>query len=176
VVPGAVTVGVFLLTSLSWGLGWRTPTAGSPAEAVSLAPLSWAAAGLRAAGVAGETVNALVTAVSAVLIVAGIAWVWVRLGPRGLSTRAAASRGVPLEERGDPLPILAAGPALQPWYATWLIPVVALCVVPRRAWLVGVAALLLLPALQDVLPPPLALLALAPLALALRRPRAQISA
>ena len=184
VVPGAVTVGVFLLTSLSWGLGWRNPTAGSPAEAVSLAPLSWAAAGLRAAGVAGETVNALVTAVSAVLIVTGIAWVWVRLGPRGLSTRAAASRGAPLEERGDPLPFLAAvlavacvaGPALQPWYATWLIPVVALCVVPRRAWLVGVAALLLLPALQDVLPPPLALLALAPLAFALRRPRAQISA
>lgn len=109
---------------------------------------------------------------------------WVRLGPRGLSTRAAASRGAPLEERGDPLPFLAAvlavacvaGPALQPWYATWLIPVVALCVVPRRAWLVGVAALLLLPALQDVLPPPLALLALAPLAFALRRPRAQISA
>ena len=173
-VPGAVTVAVFLLSSLSWGLGWRNPTAGSPAEAVSLAPLSWAAAGLRAAGVPGEAVNALVTGVSAVLIVGGIAWVWVRLGPRGLSTR------------GDPLLFLAAvlavacvaGPALQPWYATWLIPVVALCApASRRAWLAGVAALLLLPALQDVLPPPLALLALLPLVpVLLRRRRAHISA
>ncbi len=186
-VPGAITVATFLASSLSWGLGWRNPTAGSPAEAVSLAPLFWAAEGLRLAGMPGDTVNTLVAAVSAALIVGGVVWTWVRLGPRVLSTRAAASRDARLKEQGHPLPFLAvvlavacvAGPALQPWYATWLIPVVALCGFGprgRRLWAAGVAAVLLLPALQDVLPPPLALAVVLPLALALHRPRAQISA
>ena len=171
VVPGAITVAAFLASSLSWGLGWRNPTAGSPAEAVSLAPLSWAATGLRVAGVPGETVNVVVTGVSALLILVGVVWVWVRFGPRG-------------DAVGHPLPFLAAvlaiacvaGPALQPWYATWLVPVVVLCpLTPRQrgAWAGGVAAVALLPALQDVLPPPLALLAVAVLVLptVLRRTR-----
>ncbi|MFT3888663.1 MAG: polyprenol phosphomannose-dependent alpha 1,6 mannosyltransferase MptB [Arachnia sp.] len=165
VVPAVASVAVFLLTSWRWGLGWRAATAGSPVEAVSLAPLSWVAAGLRAAGL-GQA-NGLVSAISVALIAAGVAWVWVRLGPR------ADAVGRPTAFAAAVLAVVClAGPALQVWYLTWLIPLLPLCGLGGRwrgLWRVGIVALLLLPALQDVLPPPLALLAVAPLAWLLAR-------
>lgn len=173
VVPGAVTVLTFLATSLSWGLGWRNPTAGNPVAATSNAPLSWVASFFRYHELlSAPAANSLVGAVSTVIIVIGVVVVWIKLGPRGDSV-------------GRPWPFLAAvlvvfcvcAPALQPWYVTWLLPVYVFCGLGaawHRAWLIVVAAMALLPPLQDLLAPyvSMALLAL-PLAFLWRWMNAQ---
>lgn len=151
VVPGLITIATFLVSSLSWGLGWRNPTAGSPVEATSNAPLSWVASFLRYNELLPHpTANALVTGLSTLLIVVAIVLVWVRVGPTG------ARIGRPWLFT---VLVLAAfnvfGPALQPWYLTLFLPLyVFLRGDPgwNRVWLVVVAAFALLAPLQDILP------------------------
>lgn len=152
VVPGLITVATFLLSSLSWGLGWRNPTAGNPVEATSNAPLSWVASFLRYHELLPQpTANALITGLSTVLIAAAIVVVWVRIGPTGART-------------GRPwlfaVAVLAAfnvfGPALQPWYLTLVLPLYVFLRPDarwNRAWLVLVAAFTLLSPLQDFFAP-----------------------
>ena len=159
VVPGAITVAVFLLTSAKRGLGWRNPTAGNPVEATSNAPLSWIASFLRYHHMLSFPVaNALVGWVSTLLIVGAVLLLWSRLGPLGSRT-------------GDPwrflLSVLAAfcvlAPALQPWYVTWLLPIYALAGLAggwHRVWLVCVIGFGLLAPLQDVIAPYWAMIAL----------------
>lgn len=154
VVPGAVTVAVFVATSLRFGFGWRSPTAGNPVGALSNAPLSWAAEALRY-WLADEVANSAVTTVSMLLILAAVALAWVKLGPRGDD---------PCDPWAFAMAVLAAicvfGPALQPWYLTWLLP---LYVFWRpgarwhRVWLVVVVGFTLLPGLQTMMPPLLAM-------------------
>ena len=152
VLPGAVTVATFLLTSASRGLGWRNPTAGNPIEATSNAPFSWVASFLRYNEVFSFPVaNALVGAVSTVCIALAVVLLWVRFGPRGDSV------GAPWRFT---LAVLTAAcalaPALQPWYLTWLLPLYAFAGLParwHRVWLVCVLAFSLLPALQDKIAP-----------------------
>lgn len=151
-VAGGVTVATFLVSSLSWGLGWRAETAGSPTGASSNAPLSWLATYLRhrEAG-PGGVADGAVGLLSILLIAVTGVLVWARWGPKGQSA-------------GEPwlftVAVLGAfllfAPALQPWYLTWLLPLYMF--VPRtqrtdRVWLVLVAALALLPALQDAMAP-----------------------
>ena len=168
VVPGAITIVTFLASSLSWGLGWRNPTAGSPVEATSNAPLSWVASFLRYNHIFTFPVaNSLVNAVSTLLIVAAVCFAWVKVGPRGTGI-------------GRPwlfsIAVLVAfnvfGPALQPWYLTWVIPLYVFVRAPaswNRVWLVLVIAFALLPTLQDILPSYVSMLIVAvPLALAWR--------
>jgi len=154
VVPGVVTIAVFALTSLRFGFGWRSPTAGNPVGAMSNAPLSWVAEGLRYP-LTDDAANSIVTAVSTLLILAAVAVAWVKLGPRGDDPR-------------DPwafaMAVLAAfcvlGPALQPWYLTWLLPLYVFWRTGarwHRAWLVVVVGFTLLPALQTMMPPLIAM-------------------
>lgn len=152
---GAMAVLTFVAISFATGLGlgWNNATAGNPLMASSNAPLSWLASFLRYRELAPEnTVITGLTVVSAVLVVAGVVWAVVRYGPR------------PPEHVGHPwalvIGVLTAyavlGPGLQPWYATWIIPFVALAR-PSRPWAHGfvVATVLasVIPALQDVVPP-----------------------
>ena len=151
VVPGLITIAVFLLTSLRLGLGWRNPTAGNPVGATSNAPLSWVASFLRYNEVFPETTaNALVNGFSTLLILAAVIALWVWVGPRG------DSDGRPwLFAVGVLTAFMVFAPALQPWYVTWILPLYAFCGVSRRWdrwWLVAVLAFGLLPALQDALP------------------------
>ncbi len=168
VVPGAITVAAFLASSVSFGLGWRNPTAGNPIEATSNAPLSWVASFFRYHELLPvATANQLVSLASSVLIAIGIVVVWVLLGPRGNTV-------------ARPWPFLVAvlvvacvcGPALQPWYVTWFIPFFVLCRLGgrwNRLWLLGVLAAGLLPPLQDLISPYVAMAILAvPLFLMLR--------
>jgi len=152
VVPGLTTVVTFLLTSLSWGLGWRNPTAGNPIGATSNAPMSWVASFLRYHQVFSFPVaNAVVSTVSTVLIVALVLALWVVIGPRG------SGIGRPwLFAVGVLVVFNVAGPALQPWYLTWVLPLFAFVRGPaalNRVWLVVVCGFALLPPLQDLLPP-----------------------
>ncbi len=173
---GAAAVLAFLGVSFATGLGmgWRNPTAGSPLEAVSNAPLSWLAWLARSISpTTAQTITPLLTALSSLLVLAALAWLVVRYGPR------------PPDGPGRPwalavgalLAFAALGPALQPWYLTWVAPFVALATPsPRaqRAWLATVGAVALLPALQDVMAPPVAMAVLAvPVWLALRALRAR---
>lgn len=152
---GAMAVASFLALSFATGLGlgWNNPTAGNPLMATSNAPLSWAASFVRYQELAPEgVVISALTATSALLVVAGIVWLVVRYGPR------------PPERVGHPwalvIGVLTAyallGPGLQPWYATWILPFVALAR-PSRPWAHGfvlaTAMAGLIPALQDVIPP-----------------------
>lgn len=158
VVQGLVTVAVFVATSLATGLGfgWNAETAGNPISATSNAPLSWVASFGRYHGLADfGTVNAIVTAVGLGFIVAALVWLYTRFGPRA-------------EEPGNPwafvsLGLLAfgvLGPAFQPWYLTWVIPFYLFCrFAPRwdRIALLVLLGFALLPALQDLLPPYIAM-------------------
>lgn len=161
-VPGVITIGVFLATSWRLGLGWRAPTAGNPIAATSNTPLSWVASFLRYHELLpNHTVaNTLVTGVSTLLILVAFVVLWLRLGPFGHST-------------GEPWLFAAAvvtaacvlAPALQPWYLTWLLPLYPLCRLGKRwdwAWLVAIAGFSLLPGLQDVLAPYIAMFVVAP--------------
>ena len=152
VVPGAITVATFVLTSLHRGFGWSADTAGSPVEATSNAPLSWVAAFIRSSGMASESVaNGSVSLLSSMLIAVTVVLAWVRFGPKG------GALGRPWMFAALVLALACIfGPALQPWYLTWLLPIYPLIRVgPKwhRWWLVGVIAFSLLPSLQDVMGP-----------------------
>ncbi|WP_345581365.1 polyprenol phosphomannose-dependent alpha 1,6 mannosyltransferase MptB [Tessaracoccus lubricantis] len=152
-VPGAVTVLTFLATSFTWGLGWRNPTAGNPIGATSNSPLSWVASFFRYHEVFPEGVSDRgINLVSTLLIGAAVIWLWVRWGPKGRTT---ADRPW-LFTLAVLVAFMVFAPALQPWYLTWLLPLYVFCprtVVADRVWLIMVAAFALLPALQDTLPP-----------------------
>jgi len=152
---GAAAVGAFAL--ISWvtglGLGWRNPTAGSPLQATSNAPISWVASFARFHELIsdGRIISGL-TLFTALLIVAGIVRLVLEVGPR------------PPDSVGEPwllacgvlLAFAILGPALQPWYLTWVIPFVALSrptVSQQHLYLVGSALCALLAPLQDVLAP-----------------------
>lgn len=150
-VAGAVTIATFLVSSWSWGLGWRNPTAGSPIEVTSNAPLSWIASFLRYHHVFSFPVaNSVVTVLSTLLIIALIVAVWVKFGPRG------SGIGRPWTFSVAVLTVfMVVGPALQPWYLTWVIPFYAFMrgtARLNRIWLTVIVAFALLPTLQDVLP------------------------
>ncbi|MBB1511565.1 polyprenol phosphomannose-dependent alpha 1,6 mannosyltransferase MptB [Tessaracoccus sp. MC1627] len=153
-VPGAVTIAVFALVSLRFGFGWGNPTAGNPIGAMSNAPLSWLAEALRYP-LPDDVVNPAVTTVSTVLLLAAFVALWVRIGPRGDDPR---------RPWAFMLAVLAAfcvlGPALQPWYLTMLLPLYVFWLAgPRwdRAWLVVVVGFTLLPALQTLVAPLIAM-------------------
>ena len=152
VVPGLITVATFLVSSVSWGLGWRNPTAGNPIGATSNAPLSWVASFLRYHEVFSVAMsNQVVSTVSALLIFGLIVALWVAVGPRGDDI------GRPwLFAVGVLVAFNVAGPALQPWYLTWVLPLYAFVrasAAANRIWLVVVVAFALLPPLQDLLAP-----------------------
>ena len=129
---GTVAVGVFVGVSLGSGLGfgWNNPTAGSPLAVMSDSPLSWVIQVMRFLGQ-----EASLTPVMRVLtLVAGLAvltaWVWLvaRFGPRP------GEPGRPwVVLLGGLLAFALLGPALQPWYFTWVAPFVALAL-PGRRW------------------------------------------
>lgn len=151
-VPGAVTVATFALSSLSWGFGWRNPTAGNPIEATSNAPLSWVASFIRYHHLLAHPIaNSLITAVSTVLIATAIVLAWMRFGPTG-------------QRIGRPwaMTLLALvafnvlGPALQPWYVSLLLPLYVFLRAGawwNRGWLLAVIGFALLAPLQDLLAP-----------------------
>ena len=129
---GAVAVAVFV--GVSWGsglgFGWNNPTAGSPLAVMSDSPLSWVIQVMRFLGQ-----EASLTPVMRVLtFVAGLAvltaWVWLvaRFGPRP------GEPGRPwVVLLGGLLAFALLGPALQPWYFTWVAPFIALAL-PGRRW------------------------------------------
>ena len=154
-VGGAAAVGTFALVSWATGLGmgWRNPTAGSPLQATSNAPISWVASFARFHELLsdGRIISSL-TLFTAVLIIAGIVVLVWKLGPR------------PPDDVGQPwllvcgllLAFAVLGPALQPWYLTWIIPFVALAQPGLRmqhAFVVVTFVCALLAPLQDVMAP-----------------------
>ncbi len=154
VVPGLATIVTFLAWSFGsgLGLGWRGARAGNPIGASSNAPMSWIASFGRYHELAPDAVvNTVVTACSMLLVVLVIGALLVWIGPRA-------------DRAGKPwlflvLSLLAfgfVGPALQPWYVTWVIPFFAF-VDARRWWRYAWWGLLLaftaLPPLQDAIPP-----------------------
>ncbi|WP_158600554.1 polyprenol phosphomannose-dependent alpha 1,6 mannosyltransferase MptB [Tessaracoccus antarcticus] len=152
---GAAAVGMFALVSFvtGLGLGWRNPTAGSPLQATSNAPISWVASFARFHELLpNHQIISILTTFTSLLVVAGVAWLAWRLGPRPPS-----SVGQPwLLACGVLLAFAVLGPALQPWYMTWVLPFVALARPGLRLQhlflLVTVLCVLLAP-LQDVMAP-----------------------
>ncbi|MGV8846973.1 polyprenol phosphomannose-dependent alpha 1,6 mannosyltransferase MptB [Tessaracoccus sp.] len=152
---GASAVGVFAL--ISWvtglGLGWRNPTAGSPLQATSNAPISWVGSFARFHELLpDEQVISILTLFTSLLVVVGITWLVWNLGPR-----PPGSVGQPwLLCCGVLLAFAALGPALQPWYLTWVLPFVALSrpsVRLQRSFLLVTTICVLLAPLQDVMAP-----------------------
>ena len=156
---GSAAVGVFALISVATGLGlgWRNPTAGSPLQATSNAPISWVASFARFHELMPDgRIISILTTLASLLVVAGIAWLVWRLGPR-----PPGSVGSPwLLACGVLLAFAVLGPALQPWYLTWVLPFVALARPALRLQhvflLVTVVCVLLAP-LQDVMAPYMAM-------------------
>lgn len=154
VLTGGITVAVFAVSSLRFGLGWNSDTAGNPVGAMSNAPLSWLGELLRYP-LADDVANSIVSVISWALIVAGIVAVWVWLGPRGDDPRrpwafALATLAV----------VNVLGPAMQPWYLTMLLPLYVFWRAGARwdrAWLAIVIAFTLLPALQTMMAPVVAM-------------------
>ncbi len=129
---GAAAVAVFTGVSVGSGLGfgWNSPTAGSPLAVMSDSPLSWIIQAMRFLGQEAS----LPPVMRALTLVAGLAvlaaWVWlvVRFGPRP------GEPGRPwVVLLGGLLAFALLGPALQPWYFTWVAPFVALTL-PDRRW------------------------------------------
>ncbi len=152
---GAAAVAMFALISWSTGLGlgWRNPTAGSPLQATSNAPISWVASFARFNELIsdGRIVSSL-TLFTGLLVVAGIVRLVLQVGP------------LPPDSVGQPwlltcgvlLAFAVLGPALQPWYLTWVIPFVVLARPGRRlshVFLFVTFTCALLAPLQDVLAP-----------------------
>lgn len=152
---GAAAVGTFGFVSWVTGLGlaWRNPSAGSPLQATSNAPISWVASFARFNELIsdGRIISAL-TLFTSLLIVAGIVRLVLDVGPR-----PPHSVGQPwLLACGVLLAFAVLGPALQPWYLTWVIPFVALARPSarlQRVFLVVTTVCALLAPLQDVMAP-----------------------
>ncbi len=135
------------------GLGWRNPTAGSPLQATSNAPISWVASFARFHELLSDTrIISILTVFTGLLIVAGIVWLVWWVGPRPPD-----SIGAPwLVACGSLLAFAVLGPALQPWYLTWVIPFVALARPALRiqhVFVVVTVVCSLLAPLQDVMAP-----------------------
>lgn len=160
---GGMAVAVFLAYSFvsGWGLGWRNPTAGSPLEATSNSVVSWVASFARFHEVLpDETIITILTALTAVLIIAAVVLLVVRYGPKPPD-----GVGRPwVIAVGSLLAFAVLGPATQPWYLTWAVPFVALATPRLRSqhlWLVAVCAASAIPALQDLTAPYFSMLMLA---------------
>lgn len=155
IVAGAAAVVVFVLISVVTGLGfgWRNASAGSPLQATSNAPISWVGSFAKFHELLpDDTVVSILTALSSLLVVAGIVWlVW------GIGPRPPTSVGEPwLLTCGVLLAFAVLGPALQPWYLTWVLPFVALAHPTKRLqhlFLVVTVVCVLLAPLQDVMAP-----------------------
>ncbi len=159
VAGGAAAVGVF--AAASWvtglGMGWRNPSAGSPLEATSNAPISWVASFARFHEILPDArIVTILTTFCSLLVVAGIVWLVWRLGPR-----PPTSPGQPwMLVCGVLLAFAVLGPALQPWYLTWVLPFVALAHPSLRVqhvFLVVTVVCGVLAPLQDVMAPYMAL-------------------
>ena len=163
-VPGATTVAIFVALGVASGLGvlgWNAPTAGNPVAAPSNAPLSWVASFLRYNEIAADgLVNRSVATFSYVLIAATLVALWVWIGPKA-------------NDPGRPWLFLilsllsfgALGPAMQPWYLTWVIPFFAFA--RSRWWPPLIVGFALLAGLQDGLPPYVSMGVVAPVVLAI---------
>lgn len=156
---GALAVLVFVGISLGTGLGfgWRYGTAGSPLQASSNAPISWVASFLRYHELLSESrIISWLTMIATALVATSLVWLVWRYGPR-----PPQSVGNPwVVACGSLLSFAILGPALQPWYLTWVIPFVILATPGLRVqhiWLIGVISAALVPALQDVMAPYLAM-------------------
>ncbi len=155
VAAGVVAIAAFAV--IAWvtglGLGWRNPTAGSPLEATSNTPISWVASFARFHELLPEeTIVTVLTGVSFGLVLAAVVVLVLRAGPR-----PPTSAGRPwLVASGSLLAFAVLGPALQPWYLTWVVPFVALArprLLWQHAWLLAVVLAGVIPALQDVMAP-----------------------
>lgn len=159
---GAAAVGVFALLSILTGLGmgWSNPTAGNPLMATSNAPISWVASFIRFRELLPDDVTlSILSNFSYVLVVIGLVWLIVKCGPR------------PGQRVGDPwlvvvgsLTVFAVlGPALQPWYFTWIFPFVALSLPTYRVshgFVVTTFVMGMLASMQDSIPPYVAMVIL----------------
>ena len=154
---GVAAVGVFVGVSLGSGLGfgWNNPTAGSPLAVMSDSPLSWVTQAMKFLG----QEESLTPVIRILTFIAGLAvltaWVWlvVRFGPRP------GEPGRPwVVLLGGLLAFALLGPALQPWYFTWVAPFVALALPDRRwqrIWLSATVVVVLAAATQISLGSPL---------------------
>lgn len=156
---GGMALAVFVLISLATGLGfgWNARTAGSPLAATSNAPISWVASFLRFHELLSPTgVIAVLTPLTSLLVVGAAVWLVLRFGPR-----PPATTGQPWALAAGVLTAFAIlGPALQPWYLTWAVPFVILARPSRRwqqVWLLVVVLASVIPALQDLMAPYLAM-------------------
>ncbi len=152
---GAAAVGTFAF--LTWatglGLGWRNPTAGSPLQATSNAPISWVASFARFHELVSDArIISSLTLFTATLVIAALVWLVWRVGPR-----PPHSVGQPwLLVCGALLAFAVLGPALQPWYLTWVIPFFPLLrpTLPlQHVFLTVTFVCALLAPLQDVMAP-----------------------
>lgn len=159
VLPGLTTILSYVLIQRATGLallGWNAPTAGNPIAASSNAPLSWVASFGRYHELADAgTINRGVSAASVLLIVAAIVALYVWIGPKG------ATAGRPwLFLCLSLLSFGVIGPAMQPWYLTWIIPFVGFTRLRgwwRNAWWLILAGFTMLPPLQDYTAPYIAM-------------------
>ena len=154
---GAVAVAVFV--GVSWGsglgFGWNNPTAGSPLAVMSDSPLSWISQALKLLGQEASLVSAtrMLTLVAALAVLAAWVWLVARFGPRP------GEPGRPwVVLLGGLLAFALLGPALQPWYFTWVAPFVALALPDRRwqrIWLSATVVVVMAAATQGSLGSPL---------------------
>lgn len=152
---GVAAVGVFVVISLATGLGfgWNNDTAGSPLMATSNAPLSWIASFMRYYSLAPDSsILGTLSLLSTMMVLLGVVVLVLRYGPR------------PPGETGKPWALVIGsltafavlGPALQPWYFTWILPFAVLAHPSLRwahLWLVATVVASVIPALQDAWAP-----------------------
>lgn len=149
-IGAAIGGAVFVLLSLPDKLmfGWMGRYSGSPSLVINHSPLSWLAQLALRWGVRFGIVDRTLTVVSAVLMVAGFAFLLRRFGPR---------RPIALTA-GSLLVFGLLGPAMQPWYVLWggpLIPFARPSARVVRGCLAVVLLLLLSGVLQEFLAPPI---------------------
>ena len=154
---GAVAVAVFV--GVSWGsglgFGWNNPTAGSPLAVMSDSPLSWISQALKLLRQEASLASAtrMLTLVAALAVLAAWVWLVARFGPRP------GEPGRPwVVLLGGLLAFALLGPALQPWYFTWVAPFVALALPDRRwqrIWLSATVVVVMAAATQGSLGSPL---------------------
>ncbi|GAB3713533.1 polyprenol phosphomannose-dependent alpha 1,6 mannosyltransferase MptB [Mariniluteicoccus flavus] len=135
VLGGAIGGAVFAVLSLLSGLGfgWLGDGAGSPSLVINQTPLSWLAQAARVRNVSPGVIDASLTIVSTILMVACIAWVL---------RRFALDRPV-LTTAGILLAFGLLGSAVQPWYPLWGGPLLALAGLTRRSERLACAGVLL---------------------------------
>ncbi|NNG19422.1 polyprenol phosphomannose-dependent alpha 1,6 mannosyltransferase MptB [Naumannella sp. ID2617S] len=148
-VGGFIGAAVFVLLSLPdrLMLGWMGPYAGAPSLVINHSPLSWIAQLLLRWKVDRDLVNTGLSVTSGILMLAGLAWVLWRFGPRRPVAMTA----------GSLLAFGLLGPAIQPWYVLWggpLIPFTRPSARMVRVCLAVVLVLLISGVLQEFLPPP----------------------